>query len=147
MNNLFPANLIALDPNYAYDNVQQWSLGVQRELPGKFVLSVSYVGNHAVHLDEEPNLNQPQPSLAVANGTVNVATVRPYPGYGNITWDERNGSARYNALQVSANRRFDNGFAFQLSYTYSKSIAWGFGQNPFVQPDERHSPTWTRLTI
>jgi hypothetical protein len=137
VNKLFPVNLNAFDPNYLYPNVQQWSIGVQRQLPGQFVFSASYVGNHAVHLDQEPNLNQPQPSLAVANGLVNVATVRPYLGYGNIVWDERNASANYNALQVSANRRFDNGFAFQFSYTYSKSIAFGFGQNPFVQPDEK----------
>ena len=136
-NRLFPANLIAFDPNYLYPNVQQWSLNVQRELPGQVVLSVAYVGNHAVHQDQSPNLNQPQPSLAVANGSVNVATVRPFLGYGNIAWDERNASARYNALQTSATRRFTNGLAFQASYTWSKSIAWLAGQNPFVQPDEK----------
>ncbi len=136
-NRLFPANLQAFDPAYLYPNVQQWSFSVQRELPQLLVLTVAYVGNHAVHLDQEPNLNQPQPSLAVANGSVNVNTVRPYLGYGNIVWDERNASASYNALQASLNRRFTNGLALQVSYTFSKSIAWGFGQNPFVQPDEK----------
>lgn len=136
-NRLFPANLNAFDPNYQYPQVQQWSFSVQRELPGQAVLTVAYVGNHAVHLDQEPNLNQPQPNLAVANGSVNVNTVVPYLGYGSITWDERNAMARYNALQTSLTRRFDNGLAFQASYTFSKSMAWGFGQNPFVQPDEK----------
>jgi hypothetical protein len=37
---------------------------------------------------------------------------------------------------VSANRRFDNGFSFQASYTWSKSIAIGAGQNPSLQPNE-----------
>jgi hypothetical protein len=134
---LFPANIGAFDPNNLYPTVQQWSFGVQRQLPGQFVLSVSYVGNHAVHLGQQPNLNQPQPSVAVANGAVNVNTVRPYPGYGTITYDERNASARYNALQVSAIRRFTNGFAFQLSYTWSNAIAWNFGQNPALQLDEK----------
>ena len=137
INKLFPANLQAFDPNYLYPNVQQWRLSVQRELPGQTVLSIAYAGNHAVHLDQQPNLNQPQPTLAVANGSVNVNTVRPYLGYGNIVWDERNASARYNSLQVSAIRRFENGLAFQASYTFSKSFAWGAGQNPFVQPDEK----------
>jgi hypothetical protein len=136
-NRLFPANLNAFDPNYLYPNIQQWSFNVQREAPGQVVLSVAYVGNHAVHQDQQPNLNQPQPSLAVANGSVNLNTVRPYLGYGNIIWDERNASARYNGLQASATRRFTNGLAFQASYTWSKSIAWLFGQNPFVQPDEK----------
>lgn len=136
-NRLFPANVAAFDANNLYPNVQQWSLSVQRQLPAEFVLQVSYVGNHAVHLDQTANINQPQPSVAVANGSVNVNTVRPYLGYGNINFDERSASARYNALQVSANRRFNNGLAFQFSYTYSKSIAIGIGQNPLVQPNER----------
>lgn len=135
-NRLFPPNLQAFDANYLYPTVQQWSFNVQRQLPGQVVLSVAYVGNHAIHLDQQPNLNQPQPNLGVAEGTVNVNTIRPYLGYGTITYDERNASARYNGLQVSANRRFDNGLALQVSYTYSKSIAIGAGQNPFVQPNE-----------
>lgn len=135
-NRLFPANVAAFDPNYLYPDVQQWSLSVQRQLPRNVVVSVAYVGNHAVHLDQTPNLNQPQPNIAVANGSVNVNTVRPYVGFGNINWDERNAAARYNALQASASRRFHHGLAFQVSYTFSKSIQIGAGQNPFVQPNE-----------
>jgi hypothetical protein len=136
INRVFPANLQAFDANNLYPSVQQWSFGVQRELPFRFVLSATYVGNHAVHLDEEPNLNQPQPNLAVAQGTVNVNTVRPYLGYGTITYDERNGSASYNALQVVVNRRVGTGLFVQANYSWSKSLVYAFGQNPFVQPDE-----------
>ena len=135
-NRLFPPNMGAFDPKYLYPDVQQWSLSIQRQLPANVVVSVAYVGNHAVHLDQTPNLNQPQPTLGVANGSVNVNTVRPYLGFGNINWDERNAAARYNALQASASRRFHNGLAFQFSYTFSKSIQIGAGQNPFVQPNE-----------
>jgi len=136
-NRLFPANINAFDPNYLYPEVQQWSLSIQRQLPHNVVASVAYVGNHAVHLDQQPNLNQPHPNLGVANGTVNVNTVRPYLGWGNIVWDERNGAARYNALQASASRRFNNGLAFQFSYTFSKSIQIQPGQDPFAQPNEQ----------
>lgn len=132
----FPANLQAFDANYLYPSVQQWSFGVQRQLPSQMVLSVTYVGNHAVHLDQQPNLNQPQPNLAVAQGRINVNTVRPYLGYGTINYDERNASAEYHALQAALNRRFNNGLMFQISYAWSKSIVWGFGQNPFLQPNE-----------
>jgi hypothetical protein len=128
--------LQAFDANYLYPAIQQWSFGIQQQLPGETILSVSYAGNHAVHLDQQPNLNQPQPNLAVAQGTVNVNTVRPYLGYGNITYDERNASASYNALQTSLKRRLANGLFLQASYTWSKSIVWNFGQNPFLQPNE-----------
>ena len=72
----------------------------------------------------------------MAQGTVNVNTVRQYLGYGNITYDERNASAAYHALQASLNRRFHNGLMFQIAYTWSKSIVWGFGQNPSIQLNE-----------
>lgn len=133
---VFPATLQAFDAQNYYPAVQQWSFGVQQQLPKQFVLSVSYVGNHAVHLDQQPNLNQPQPNLAVAQGSVNVNTVRPYLGYGNITYDERNASAKYNALQTVLSRRYARGLFLQASYTWSKSLVYNFGQNPFVQPNE-----------
>ena len=133
---LFPPNLQAFDARNLYPQVQQWSFGVQRELPAQVVLSAAYVGNHSVHLDQQPNLNQPPPNPGVAQGTVNVNMVRPYLGYGSISYDERNASGSYNALQINFNRRFNAGLMFQVSYTWSKSIVWGFGQNPFVQPDE-----------
>jgi hypothetical protein len=37
---------------------------------------------------------------------------------------------------VTLNRRFSQGLMLQAAYTWSKSIVWGFGQNPFVQPNE-----------
>jgi hypothetical protein len=133
---IFPPNLQAFDANYLYPSVQQWSFGVQRQLPGEMLLSVAYAGNHAVHLDQQPNLNQPQPNLAVAQGTVNINTARPYLGYGNITYDERNASASYNALQTSLGRRMSSGLFLQASYSWSKSIVFNAGLNPFVQPNE-----------
>ena len=80
---------------------------MQRELPGRWCFRWPTSATTRCIWIRSRNLNQPQPSLAVANGAVNVNTVRPYLGYGNIDWDERNASARYNALQASANRRFD----------------------------------------
>jgi hypothetical protein len=133
---VFPANLQAFDGQNYYPSVQQWSFGIQQELPGQFVFGATYVGNHAVHLDQQPNLNQPPPNLAVAQGTVNVNNVRPYLGYGNITYDERNGSAAYHSLQTVLSRRYADGLFVQASYTWSKSIVWNFGQDPFRQPNE-----------
>jgi len=135
-NRIFPPSLQAFDARYLYPQVQQWSFSVERELPGQIVISTAYVGNHAVHLDQQVELNQPAPNLAVAQGKVNVNTVRPYLGYGSINYDERNASAEYHALQVSVNRRFNGGLMFQISYTFSKSIVWGAGQWPMAQPDE-----------
>ncbi len=55
----------------------RWNFGVQRQLPGRFVLEVAYIGNHAVHLMlSDTNLNilprqYLSPALARDNNVVN----------------------------------------------------------------------------
>ncbi len=48
----------AVDPKIKYPYVEQWNLGVQRQLPGNFVVEVDYVGNHGVHAWQNYNLNE-----------------------------------------------------------------------------------------
>ncbi|RZU41292.1 TonB-dependent receptor [Edaphobacter modestus] len=129
---LFPPTLAAFDTRKLYPMVTQYSLTMEKQLPGSTVLSVSYVGNSARHLDQTPNINQPQPNAAVAAGTVNANTVRPYKGYAAINYDVRSASASYNSLQIDARRRFKNGFLFEAAYTYSRSLGSQVGQNQFV---------------
>jgi hypothetical protein len=38
------------NPNLSNPYSLRWNFGVQRQLPGQFVLEVAYIGNHAVHL-------------------------------------------------------------------------------------------------
>ena len=129
---LFPPTLAAFDTRKLYPTVTQYSLTVEKQLPGLTVLSVSYVGNTARHLDQSPNINQPQPNAAVAAGAVNVNTVRPYKGYAAINYDIRSASANYNSVQVDARRHFKNGFLFEAAYTYSRSLGSQVGQSQFV---------------
>ena len=129
---LFPPTLAAFDTRKLYPTVTQYSLTVERQLPGSTVLSVSYVGNSAIHLDQTPNINQSQPNAAVAAGTVNVNTVRPYKGYAAINYDLRSASASYNSVQIDARRSFKSGFLFGAAYTYSRSLGSQVGQNQFV---------------
>ncbi len=53
--------------------------------------------------------------------------LRPFPGYGNITWYEMGGLSNYNALQVAVNRRFTRGLQFGVAYTWSKTMDYGDG--------------------
>lgn len=134
----FPPTIAAFDTHKLYPAVQQYSLTVEKQILFSTVLSVSYVGNTAAHLDQTPNINQARPNIAVANGTTNVNTVRPYAGYSAINYDIRSASANYNALQTEARRQFKNGFLFEAAYTYSKAMGSQVGQNQFVNED---SPT------
>src|SRR5262252_8390274 len=53
--------------------------------------------------------------------------LRPYPGYGSITYYEMGGLSNYNALQVAVNRRFTRGLQFGVAYTYSKTMDYTDG--------------------
>src|SRR5208283_5222926 len=57
----FPLNVTSIPAKTPFPYVQQWSLGVQHELPGGFISSLSYVGSKGTHLTAELNLNQLKP--------------------------------------------------------------------------------------
>jgi hypothetical protein len=103
--------------------VNQWSLGIQRELARSLVLDVSYLGSQGHKLPVPWNINQALP------GPGSVASRRPYRGYGNITggFISSIGNSNFNALQIRAERRFSRGLSFISSYTWSKSIDDGQG--------------------
>src|SRR6185436_4103362 len=56
-----------------------------------------------------------------ANPGRNTDYLRPYKGYGIIRISENVGRSNYNALQLSADRRYRNGFKFGAAYTLSHS--------------------------
>jgi hypothetical protein len=64
---LFPLAVNSVPNKAIWPYVQQWHLDVQKELPGNFVASVSYVGSKGTHLTQQRNLNQLQPIAAADN--------------------------------------------------------------------------------
>ena len=99
-----------------------WSAGVQREIPYGFVVDATYVGRRGLYLQRERNINQLLPGTIQANpGVANIAALRPYKGYSAIRIAENSGRSLYNSLQLSADRRYSNGFKFGTAYTLGKS--------------------------
>jgi hypothetical protein len=108
--------------NYKNDYVQSWNFNIQQQLASSFSLMASYVGSKGTDLNIERNYNQP------------IGGVRPYPALslsspidpgkslGNIIVMESDGNSSYNALWLTATKRFSKGLQFSASYTFSKSI-------------------------
>ncbi len=48
--------------------------------------------------------------------------LRPYSGYGDISFREFDATSNYNSLQVSLNRRFSRNLTFGVAYTFSKTL-------------------------
>ncbi len=116
-----PIGATAQDLVFKHPTSYMWSGGVQREIPLGFILDVAYVGRRGLYLQRERNLNQLQAGTLQANPGVNIAALRPFAGYGVIRLSENAGKSIYNSLQISADRRYTNGFKFGFAYTLSKS--------------------------
>ena len=114
-----PFGMTAIDPVFKHPVGYSYSAGVQREAPWGFVVDAAYVGRLGRNLQRERNINQLQPGATL--GGANPDTLRPYKGYGVIRLSENVGRSTYNALQVSADRRYKNGFKFGAAYTLSHS--------------------------
>ncbi len=94
---------------------QQWNLEVQRELPGRFILTTAYVGTRGSHLFVNQELNPGSPTQALGNGRVN-------PGLGSVTSRTNGADSWYHSGQVEVERRFHTAFTLRGSYTYSKYL-------------------------
>src|SRR5262249_8027830 len=60
---------------------------------------------------------------------------RPYPDFGNITWNEQAASSIYHSLQSKIERRFSDGLTILGAFTWSRSIDDSNateGRNPYL---------------
>ena len=96
--------------------LEQFSLQLQKDFAGN-VATVGYVGNLGRRLTTQPNINQ-LPFPIADGGTYPFPTL---PGV-NITPQVNEGISRYNALQLSLERRLKNGFSAFGNYTYAHNI-------------------------
>src|SRR5277367_6216497 len=126
------------DQNLHAPRVQQFSVGIEQELPGHVALDASYIGSRSINLNPSPtssipiNFNQLNPSNfsfgsslsdQVANpnyiaggpgiiGQPTVArsqTLRPFPQFTSVNLFVSSAHADYNALLIKAEKRAGHG--------------------------------------
>ncbi len=133
--------------------MSSWTLNLQRELPGQFLLDIGYVGQKGTALPSGlENLNQVDFKYLglgnTLNADINSAAARaagagaPYPGFtGSVSQalrpypqyaDIRNlyqpiGWSTYNSMQMRLQKRHSSGINFLAAYTLSKSLVSGGG--------------------
>jgi len=119
--------------------VQQWNIGVQRQLPLLLTLEVNYIGNHALHLSYNLNENVVPLASASAVGLANTSlatqNASPFPNLKQFTVNSNIGSSDYNGLQVTVSRQFNSRLAVLSNYTYSKSLDDGSTIYNFSAPN------------
>jgi hypothetical protein len=136
------AQYISLPSNLHATNLQQWNLSVQKQFGQDWSATVSYIGNHSTHILVSAGQNyaewtSPTPAPGQPLGPVptasNVAQRRffylqdPSQGqyYGPVAYSDDDGSASYNALVASLQKRMGNHISLTANYTFSHCIDTG----------------------
>jgi hypothetical protein len=101
--------------------IQQWTLSIQRTLPGEMFLEVAYVGSKGAKLSKRYDRNI-VPSLLQPGDTRTVQQRRPYPNLGFILSDEGAGLSKYHGLQTSLRKAYASGLSFMVSHSWGRSM-------------------------
>ena len=158
------------DQSFHSPRVQQFSAGVERELPGGVALDAEYIGTRGSNLSPSPtgsnavNINQLSPtafalgaealSATVANpyyvlggaGLLGQSTVsrsqalRPFPQYSSVNLFLSSAHSDYNALLVKAEKRAAHGLNLVASFTWSRNRDSSFATANSIQPSGVAAP-------
>jgi hypothetical protein len=116
----FNSVLWYMDPNFKNPYSMQWNLGVQRQLTSSTVLTANYVGSGTRRLNIGGYYN-----VTTTPGPGDQAPRRPFPYIAPTFFDRSWGRANYHSFQFTLDKKYSNGLAYLVSYTYGKSIDIG----------------------
>lgn len=137
---IVPASVTGINNYYPAPRSSQFSAGVQQQLAGNMVLSVSYVGNIERHQSYWQELETPPQGLlpclqqsSCATGTPGFNGLVPYQGFSSVKEAFNGANGHYNSLQTELRGRVARDLQLQVAYTLARSIdpATGNGGNGF----------------
>lgn len=135
---ILPVNISGIQAgSYKNPTTYQYSLGVQRAIGPKAVVSATYVGSLNRHENYYQQVNLPPyaslPSLVASKGnngctpagnlqSCSLNTLYQYSGLGAVRLALNGENANYNALQLGVQGTLHRDLQVQAGYTYSKAI-------------------------
>jgi hypothetical protein len=152
-----------LSPDFVPPLTHEFTLGVEQAFPGKFSLSIGYVGTRALHLPVflDANLVGQTPhgirtyNVTNADGSTRQLTVPYYlatdridPTLTSLNTGFSAANSWYHSMAVTVRRPFDHGLEVLLNHTWSKALdddqvqgAYGtfYGGNPVLDPNNLHN--------
>ena len=157
------------DQNLRAPRVQQFSVDVERELPGQIALDISYIGTRGSNLSPSPtgsnavNINQLNPSNFALGSSLNdqVANpyyvaggagllgqamiarsqaLRPFPQFTSVNLFLSSAHSDYNALLIKGEKRAAHGLNLVTSFTWSRNRDSSFGTANSVQSAATTAP-------
>jgi len=101
--------------NLRQPRTYQWNLNVQRELPGKLIAQVAYVGTRGTGLFDNEQFNP-----GVFSGSPFELT-RKNPNFGSVIVRANRGDSIYHGMQAQVTRSVGR-LSLRAAYTWSRSI-------------------------
>jgi hypothetical protein len=104
-----------MDFDYNVEYSQTWSGGLQYELRGATMVELSYMGTWTLGADNATVRNVPEP------GAGPIQPRRPIPALSRINAIRFDGKSIYHGATIKLERRLRNHYAYNASYTLSRS--------------------------
>ena len=114
----------SINHDFRNSYIQSYNFNIQQQITDSIGVMAGYFGSKGTNLRITRNLNQFIPGTATRIYPKLSASSPIDPGVAltNITSIDSGGNSEYNALWLTANKRFSKGLQFNASYTFSKSI-------------------------
>lgn len=103
-----------ISPNFKLGTTESWNLSLQQGIGNNMVFTLAYVGSESYHQSLVIDMN---PGIYASAGARST-----YPAFGAILDTVSSGTASYNSMQATIERKLSHGLQFQSNLTWSKSI-------------------------
>ena len=112
-----------IDPNLQSPDIYQYNLTLEREIGGNMGVRLSYIGSTMRKLltDTDYNTLAPNTDFFDPNDAESYTRLPYYPYGTYMDIVQNKGEGQLHALQASLTRRWRDGLAFDLVYTYAHS--------------------------
>jgi hypothetical protein len=108
-----------VDPNFENPYTDRFSIGAEREVFPLVAVAINYTYAKAEQLQRLRDDNRVYDGTTAPNGLPRYSSTRPNPYYGRVTESVSDAESKYQALTLTAQRRFANSFSVGMAITYS----------------------------
>jgi len=106
----------------------QGTLTIERDIGWGTVFEIGYAGNRARNLMTNRAQNLPDRQTGIA----------PRPDWSQFDYYDTSDSSWYNGLQTALRKRFDDGWAFGVHYTYASNMSYGDASLTPYEPQDNN---------
>lgn len=116
-------NFASFPDTFFQPKYYKWNFQVEQSIGWNTVLTVGYSGMHGIHIPiGNEGVNGYCPPSVCPGGFAGLPAAPPNAALGSVTQYFSAGTANYNGLTASLQRRLGAGLSFNLNYTWSHAL-------------------------